>query len=270
MSASRYYWAPLRAAMLAALLLATGCDDPTHARTPPRVNALSIFLVLDPDSLVQPLLAYPTNSADVIQGLSGTVHSGGALVASGSMAALPSACTERYWTSGSAGLPRCVPFQFSPRPGATYRVSVSGEGYPAAAATATVPGEFQVREVVARGTPPGTEELRVSWTPSKGAYRYVVALRPQTAPRCVRIRACTQGWYAATTDTVLQTRVPASELQGGEGAWFVDVYAMDRAVYEYLTTGSSGNLFPVPPVQNVEGGYGAVGAWVRRSRLVVP
>jgi hypothetical protein len=46
----------------------------------------------------------------------------------------------------------------------------------------------------------------------------------------------------------------------------VDVYALDRALFEYLTTGASGDLFPVPPVQNIVGGHGAMGAWVRRTR----
>ncbi|HEY0035512.1 MAG TPA: DUF4249 family protein, partial [Longimicrobium sp.] len=162
--------------------------------------------------------------------------------------------------------PRCLDFRFTPRPGASYRVSVSADGFAAASGTVLVPGDFVVKAVEVRGALPGTEGLEAAWSASAGAYRYVVTVRPTTAPECVRIRSCDKRWFAVTSDTTLSTTVPADELSGGEGPWSVDVYALDRALYEYLTTGASGDLFPVAPVQNVQGGHGAVGAWLRRSR----
>ncbi len=77
-----------------------------------------------------------------------------------------------------------------------------------------------------------------------------------------------QGWFAVTRDTVLETAVAGKGAEGsanGGGPWYVDVYAVSRSLHDYLTTGSTSELLPVPPVQNVKGGYGAVGAWVMRS-----
>jgi hypothetical protein len=49
------------------------------------------------------------------------------------------------------------------------------------------------------------------------------------------------------------------------GPYYVDVYAMDRHAYEDVMTGSGSEFLPVPPSENVVGGFGAVGAWVIRS-----
>jgi hypothetical protein len=148
-----------------------------------------------------------------------------------------------------------------------------------------VPGDFEVLDVRAEGTaPPGSEGLYVRWTESEGAYRYLVALRATIPPWCVeygerclngstQVLPDRQGWFAVTQNTVLQTVVSgeaAEEIASGRGPWYVDVYAVSKPLYEYLTTGTSGRLFPVPPVQNVEGGYGAVGAWVVRTMKIEP
>lgn len=229
-----------------------------------------VLLLLDPDFSTQPLLAYAVNGVGPIPGARGEVYRGGELVAAEAASTFFWSCADRYGSLGGAGVPACIDFDLTPEFGATYEVRASGEGFPSISATVSVPGDFRVREVTARGTPPGTEELQVRWTPSSGAYRYVVALRPQMEPRCIAMNNCRQGWYAVTSDTVLREKVPAAELEGAEGPWSVDVYAMNQAAYEYLTTGTAGNLFPVPPVQNVNGGYGAAGAWVRRSKDIEP
>lgn len=257
---------------LASLL--AGCDDPTLARQPPALDELRVFLILDPDAASQPLLVQPTTPGQLLEDLRGEVSRNDAAVAAAvgqnddGNEFLP--CAARYGSLDSEAFPRCLAFQFAPEPEAVYRVRVEAAGRPPASATVSVPGDFELREVSADGDPPGTTGLEVRWTPSAGAYRYLVALRAETEPRCVRIQDCDQGWFAVTQDTALRASVPAEELAGGGGPWFVDVYAMDRAVYEYLTTGTSGDVFPVPPVQNVNGGYGAMGAWVVRSARIRP
>jgi hypothetical protein len=257
------------AGLFAALvLLAAACGQPT-AIPPTATDALRLFLVLDPDTTSQPLLVQRMTAGETLQGLRGSIRQGAAVVAAAAgqedWRNEFSPCRARYGTLPANAFPRCLDFALRPLPGATYHVEVAAEGHRPATATITVPGDFTLREVRASGNPPGATALDVRWSPSEHAYRYLVALRPQTLPRCVEINDCDQGWYAVTADTVLMATVPAEAVQGAGGPWWVDVYAVERALYEYLTTGATGDLFPVPPLQNVEGGYGAIGAWVRRS-----
>ena len=48
----------------------------------------------------------------------------------------------------------------------------------------------------------------------------------------------------------------------------LDVVAFDEHLHAFLTTGHSGIAFDVPPVQNVEGGFGVVGSLRFRERSV--
>lgn len=259
----------IRAMLPLVAMLVGGCDDPTLSRRPPELAAMVVFLMLDPEFSTQPLIAWAADGVGPIQDARGEVYRGGELVSADTASRFFWSCADRYGSGGGAN-PSCIDFGFKPEFDATYEVRASGAGFPPISATASVPGDFQLRAVTARGTPPGTDTLELRWTPSSGVHRYVVALRPTTEPRCLTMNACRQGWYAVTTDTVFSGKVPAGELEGAEGPWSVDVYSMNQSGYEYLTTGTAGNLFPVPPVQNVRGGYGAVGAWVRRSKDIEP
>lgn len=256
----------------AALALSVGgCGDPLLPREAPELRSMTLFLILDPDKPNQPLLVKPAETVGTLPGLTGEIRVDGRVAASvPPLAGEPDLgayvpCQARYGPI-SVAQPRCLDFALRPEFGRTYQVAISANGHPAASASATVPGDFRITSARASGAPPGTGGLQVRWSASPGAFRYVVAVRPATAPRCVQIRDCDQGWSMATRDTSLDATVPAEALAGGEGPWYVDVYAMDQALYEYLTTGTTGNLFPVGAVQNVAGGYGAVGAWVVRSQ----
>lgn len=266
-----------------ALLLLAACDAPTALRKAPEADELTLFMILSPDSSSQPVLVAPVTTEGVIDRLAGDIYRGDDRVASAvGLAEWDSnelhPCIRRYGTMvGIGGQPRCLAFDFIPQFGATYQLVFSAKNRPTVTATARVPGDFELLETSAQGDPPGTEGLEVRWTSSEGAHRYLVGLRAETPPwDCGP--ACTaapdrQGWFMVTTDTVLNTVVSgtgAEEIENGKGPWYVDVYAVDQALYEYLATGTSGDLFPVPPVQNVDGGYGAVGAWVRRSIQVRP
>lgn len=261
----------LIAALTLLMPLAAACDDPTLARPAPGHGSMTLFLILDPDASVQPLLVKPAGVGGDMDGLAGEVRRAGALIATvpwpravEDNGHLP--CVARYGPIRIA--PYCLPFEFRPEHGATYSVAAAAHTYPSATGSTTVPGEFQITEVDARGELPGTGGLQVRWTSSEGVYRYVVAVRPTRAPSCVEMSSCEQGWYVATRDTSIDTVVPPEALAGGSGPWNVDVYSMDEALYQYLTTGTSGNLFPVGAVQNVAGGFGAVGSWVRRTETL--
>jgi hypothetical protein len=269
-------------AVLAVALVLAGCDDPSQPLTPPQVRSLSLYMVLDPDQPEQPLLVKAPQAADPVLSPRAEVLRDGtplesiALEGSGE-GDNPYPCTGRYGSLiHTGGPPRCLTFRFTPQHGATYRVAAGAQARPDASATTTVPGRFEIRAAVAEGDVPGTAGLRATWTRSEGAYRYVVALRSDSLASCVYDPTCsegdwdTQAWWVATTDTTLETTVPRDRVRGGMGGWRVEVYAMDRAIFEYLSTGTSAEPFPVPPRQNVLGGYGAVGSWVRRSVPVGP
>ena len=258
------------------VLLAAACEDPSAVVEVPPVRSMTMFVVLDPDEATQPVLIKPASPGGVIRALGGSVRRDGRVAASLAPTDDASgnefhACLGRYGAQLGFSHPRCLDFAFRPAPGATYRVEAFADGYPTASGSATVPGGFRIVQLSAPGTPPGTERLEVTWTRSAGAYRYVVALRSQGLAACLgQRRECAVAhdpgdWQMATADTSVSTVIPAAGVARGQGGWVLDVYAMDRNVYEYLTTGIGGEPFPVPPAQNVTGGYGSVGAWVRRS-----
>jgi hypothetical protein len=270
MFASKTLRRKIRRLIPAGFIALAACDDPTMTRPPPGLSAMTLFLILDPDAEVQPLLVKPAETVGGLGGLAGEIRRGGTVVASvprttGAPENEFYPCAARYGALQVAP-PRCLSFAHRPEYGATYTVSASADAYPLASGSTTVPGNFTITSATASGTPPGTGGLRATWTRSMGVYRYIVTVRPASAPECVTALSCEQGWFVATQDTVIDAAVPAEALSGGGAPFHLDVYAVDEALYQYLTTGTSGNLFPVGAVQNVRGGYGAVGSWVRRSQ----
>lgn len=256
-------------ALLLAALLAAACDDPSQALHPEQVQRQGIFMILDPDHTVQVAVAKPVGIGGQLFGLKSQLAGPGVSLSwTPSSPKMPGDCVERYGLliQGGNEEPYCMKFAFRPAFGATYRLDSSAEGYPSVTAQTTVPGDFSITSAAGSGNPAGSSGLQASWTPSAGAYRYVVSLRPATPSDCARWATCL-GWHTVVEGTTLSTTVPADALQeAGTGPWELDVYAMDKAVYEFLFTGTQGELFSVPPVENVKGGHGAVGSWVRRSR----
>lgn len=267
-------------ACLAGTLILAGCDDPLAPREPAEVRALTVFMILDPDAPAQSALIAPTATTDTLPALTGEFGpaNGEATVqATGAASSEYTALRSCLWTYGSipfrtAAPPRCLTFPATPHHGERYRVTIAAPGWTPATGTTRVPGEFEIRSAVARGDPPGTRGIEIHWTRSQGVYRYLVGLRAAVPPWDCGFDCYAppdrQGWFEATTDTTLKTTITgaaAEELTGTTGPWYVDVYAVDRAAYDFLMTGTTGELFSVPPIQNVEGGYGAIGSWVRRS-----
>lgn len=161
-------------------------------------------------------------------------------------------------------------FEATIRPGRRYQVTVTAPGRPQATAATTVPGDFDFESLVGDGDPPGTTRLRASWSTSAGAFRYIVNVR--AVPDCMTQPPLCETfglpWADVTPvpriDTIVPgTAIPADRTEGVE----VAVYAVNRDLFEYFTTGVGGT-FTVQPKQNVSGGYGVLGAWVRRVRVM--
>ncbi|HEX7938573.1 MAG TPA: DUF4249 family protein [Gemmatimonadaceae bacterium] len=251
-----------RLAVTVALVVASACGDPLTRTSVPGDQQMAIFVVLDPDA-TQQLAMVQMSRTDPLQSVAVKVSDGSA-VSSGSVSATTwtpqqstsaevKPCVALYGGAGYWWPTRCIPVTMTPVPGASYDVTVQAGGRPTASATTAVPGAFTV---TAASFDPASARLHVTWTPSNGAYRYAVVLR-DSAATCL---LCDNA-LAFTTDTSLDIGLRTL----GKNKR-VEVIAMNRDLLDYLTTGTDNFMYPLPPAQNVTGGYGAVGAWVRRSR----
>ena len=265
----------------ALLSLALGaCDDPTLLREPPSEDRITMLGVLDPAFDTQAVWITPFDR-DSIRGLTVEVWSGGVRVATGVTDPRTwgehgvSLCRLRYnstlWGPSRWQTPRyCMDLPLRPAGGVTYEVRVEAESRPSARGSTTIPGGFAIHSISARGDPPGTEGLDAAWSRSEGAYRYAVMVRSLNGSEFFRDWEYPyHGWYRATGDTAVSLRAPADSIDPQYGAPYVlEIFALDRALYEHITSGSQDDLFPVPPASNVTGGFGVVGSWVRRTAPV--
>lgn len=260
-------------AILALVATLTGCMEPAGLRRAPqdRDRSLVLFAVLDPDEGaasrpggqdVGVTSSFVPDTGEVMPAFYGV----SAVLSSPDTAPVQGETNGSCYPSNLAGAFTCLRFHTSVYPGQTYTVTVSANEYPTAMATTTIPGDFRILDYEAKGLPPGTNGLRVSWTSSVGAYRYLVALRSEETPTCYP--DCWNGWSVITDSMSFAGTVPTVALSKGTGPWHLDVYALDKHLFEYLSTGTGGHLFSVAHVSNVENGYGVVGSWVRRSVAV--
>lgn len=256
---------------LATVLVLLACSGvPAPPEVPEaEVRQHYVFGLLDPDSARQALIVEAVEAGGTLDDVRVRITASGdpsPLSELRQLDVVSGACIARYGVLIAANDLRCAEGGFRPAFGGRYDLVISSVGRDTARATVQVPGDFQLRSASAEGTPPGTRGLAAVWTPSAGAYRYLVTVSPSAADDCFNVHGCEDGWFTVTTDTQVVTTVPGSALHDRPGArWYVEVYAVDRGLFEYLTTGSGGSVFPVPPLQNVRGGHGAIGAWVRRS-----
>ena len=145
--------------------------------------------------------------------------------------------------------------------GATYRVEATADGRVPAWGETTVVGDFAV-EVAALSGDRGSYALSAEWTPATAAHRYFVAVRRRYG-FCIN---CVETWYADVAEQTFGGSIPDLAVDSAGPDPMLDVGAMDRHLYTYLTTGHKGNLHAVHPVQNVRNGYGFVGSATYRSR----
>ncbi len=265
-------WVSLVAGALA--VAAGGCDDPTRIREAPALDrSMRLFAVFDPDSSWHPLFIESLDVGGAFEGLTAVLYADGVQVEVGQEVDKTNrgthpdplrSCAVRYGSLGWNSATACLVFETEVAHGVVYELVVTAADRPTARATFRVPGPFELTHVETEGTPPGTGGITVEWRASQEAFGYFASLRASSVD-CQSTLGCPEGWFVTTTDTAVVTTIPANLLEDGRGPWYVEVTALDRGLFEYLTTGKPGELFSVPPIENVEGGHGAVGAWVRRS-----
>lgn len=123
-------------------------------------------------------------------------------------------------------------------------------------------GGFNVQEAVLSGTDDAAV-LKASWTVSRAAHRYIASLRQPCRGSCF------DAWYADVDTAGINTDVPEDAIRAAfKSPLMLDVAALDEHLHAFITTGHVGNTFSVPPVQNVEGGFGVVGSLRFRERTV--
>lgn len=253
-------WRGFEWALLSAL--AVGCGEPAAPDIPDLTDgALLVFGVLEADSSRQLIYVEQTDGLPITRLDAVLVE----LAPDGGESAVAVATPVEGQGTGYAML-----FEAEVRPGRRYRVTVTAPGRPSASATTTVPGDFSIETLDAAGDPPGTAGLEARWSASANAYRYIVNVRAE--PDCVTNAPVCEGfglpWAGVTVEPMIDTIVPPTAIppdrtRGVE----VAVYAVNRELFEYFTTGVGGP-FTVQPKQNIQGGYGVLGAWTRRARTI--
>lgn len=228
-------------------------------------------MVLDPGMESQVLLVEAVAPGGTLEGLNASLvelrGQDTVLVTSGVTIEGLGPCTDRYGQLAGWDF-RCLEFDLAVEPGASYAVRVDVPDRPPATAAAVVPSPVEILEAEVTGDPPGTDGLTAVWSESAMASGYFVSVRPDSEPDCARMSTCPDGWFVATPATRIETVIPPDRLPDHNGSWILEVYAVDRSLFDHLTTGAGGTLFPVQPVQNVQGGFGAVGAWARAQYSV--
>jgi hypothetical protein len=259
-------------AVLVLTALTAACDDPTAELQAPRERQILMMMDLDPALDFQPLWL-TTFDLERPEGVVAELWAGDSLVST-AVPAFTNDCRDRLTVllgrpTGHEG--RCVAFEYRPEHGRTYELVVQAQDRPTLTAVTTVPGDFQVVGGVVEGDPPGTERLDIVWTRSVPSHRYAVFVMDRSYNRHNVYTGATGlppgsfGWVVTTRDTAVATHRPPDQVwDGQDGDWVVAVYAIDRGLYEFMTSGSNKGLFPIPPASNVVNGYGFFGSWVRK------
>ena len=259
-----------------------GCDG--IVEPPWWTHQVVIYAALNPDSTRHPITIATTDHESRLFEASVTIHrrvesSNGdewELVASWDSAQAAAVgrslrdltpCRRRV---GSSSIPIggvdqvCMTPEADLEPGGVYRVEAQARDREAASGITRVVGGFEVERAVLRGAD-DSAELSAEWIPSLAAHRYILSLRKATSP-CTN---CADGWHADVDTTSITIGVPKEAIDDAfQDPMMLDVMALDVHLHAFLTTGHSGLAFSVPPVQNVEGGFGVVGSLRFRDRRV--
>lgn len=157
----------------------------------------------------------------------------------------------------------CMTPEAALEPGGVYRVEARARDRNTAAGIARVVGGFEIGDAVLSGAEDAAT-LSASWTPSLAAHRYIVSFRSD----CERAPEC-DPWHAEADTNTIGIRVPRYAIDNAlTDPMTLDVVAFDEHLHAFLTTGHNGIAFDVPPVQNVEGGFGVVGSLRFRERAL--
>ena len=160
----------------------------------------------------------------------------------------------------SYGLDYCLTLPVTVEPGATYKVEAFADGRPTATGTTRVVGRFDIE----RAALSENNVLAATWTDSQAAHRYMMGvMRYETT--CT---GCSRAWHTEINGTSFEGTIPQEAVDSAGPVPTLVVSAVDRHFHAFLTTGHGGQLFKVPPVQNVEGGFGVVGSIQHASRPI--
>ena len=275
----------LPAAFAASVFLTAACGDIVHPE--PRVDLndqLWIFALLNPDSarhtvVIAPIEglgpAVPSVGVTIHKRVSGSfgpswimVSRDSASADSARMYGRPSGNPASPCAIARSGATTAEVFCLAPEAaleaGATYRVEAWVPGRPSAIGTTRAVGGFEiVRAVLSdRGESP---YLSAKWTESLATDHYLMGIR-RWVTDCI---GCSNAWFADLDSTSFAGPVPREAIDSAGPVPTLDVAAMDEHLHAFLTTGHGGLLFSVPPVQNVEGGFGVVGSARFRSLPIV-
>ena len=234
-------------------------------------DRLVMLAALNPDSAEHRVLLWPVSQAAepplaTARLYRGTPHAGGlhwTLVATATEHGRQCRAQPYYLSFRTNYVSLCLVPGAQLDAGTAYMVEASAEGYRTARGHTLAVGDFEVEKaVLTRAGAPA--RLDASWTGSVAAHRYFVALRRLHPPYLGNPK----GWYVEAEGTSVATPVPASAINDAIVPILLDVAALSKDLHAYLASGTGGSVFSVPPVQNIENGFGFVGSLRVRSRPV--
>lgn len=248
-------------------VLLAGCTATDLAAPVAETAEMQVLLLLDPSRATQVVLVEAVDVGGTLSDVKVVISTPDAReVAAGDGTGDASPCVARYGTVVAVNDVDCVLLNFSPGMGETYHVEISARDRPTATASVVIPGDFSITDFRADGDPPGSQSLSATWETSRDSYRYAVAIASEAPAYCPRIGGC-GGWSEVVADTTFSDRIPEGTIDQSRD-WYFDVYALSKGLHDFITTGAGGDVFPIPPSQNVRNGFGMVGAWVRKSHLL--
>ncbi|MXX34074.1 MAG: hypothetical protein F4Z50_04870, partial [Gemmatimonadetes bacterium] len=260
---------PWRVLVLIGTIWLAACDDLTFPEPPALFeDRLVLIAVFNPDSTTHPVLVWSAEAGRPLNGIGAKLYRNGStegvaweLLDSTEDTTDLSVCGRRYGDLFSE--PRCLVLTGQVHAGRSYLVEVTASGRSPARGSTGVVGGFQIESAALSGAN-ASAVLNAGWTRSRGASHYLVSLRRYAESRLRDY----QGWFVAVEETSISRDVPRQAIQAALEPLTLDVAAIDSNLFSYMTTGNGGGAFSIPPVQNVEGGFGVVGSMLLRSYQV--
>ena len=264
------------------LATVAGCDG--IVEPPWWTHQMVMYAPLNPDFTEHPILLVATDHESTLSQASITIHrrvhgptgDEWELVASWDSAQAAAAgrplrdygaCMGRMGKMGLYNEVRdkvCMTPEAALEPGAVYRVEARALDRDTASGVTRVVGAFEVEDAVLSGAD-NSAVLSASWTPSLAVHRYIVSFRSD----CYGSGQGCDPWHADVDTAAVSIGVPEYAIgKALTNPMTLDVVAFDEHLHAFLTTGHDGIAFDVPPVQNVEGGFGVVGSLQFRERAV--
>ncbi len=265
----------MRHGILLAVAIATGvaaCSDVVHPTPPDEIlsDRLFVYAALDPDEVHQWIAVAPVDAryppvvtVAIYRKTSSQAGSGWTLVASDSSAGPKDHDHNPDCVSNLFSGAHCLVPHASLAPGAVYMVEATADGFPSARGATRIPGDFQV-ESATLSRNGGTHVISAEWTASDHVHRYLFAARRHWI-ECVN---CFRAWNVDVDSTSFTGPLPQVAVDSLGPDPTVEVMAADEHLHAFVTSGLGDQLLSIPPVMNVEGGFGVVGSARYRTRSI--